>query len=118
MNIRVRLPIANTQSYNNLITNQKKETAMARVKLTRELDSVWGHLQEREERRKSLEPSRVQYATDLLIEAMYAVGWNANEKAIYISIRGMTERTISQNYIHIQAGGRARVSAQEEVFIN
>lgn len=28
---------------------------------------------EREERRKSLEPSRVQYATDLLMEAMYAV---------------------------------------------
>ena len=34
---------------------------------------------ERKERRKSLEPSRVQYATDLLIEA-----WDAREKAIYI----------------------------------
>lgn len=40
--------------------------------------------EEREERRKAFEPSRVQYATDLLIEAMYAIGWNANEKAIYI----------------------------------
>ena len=40
--------------------------------------------EEREQHRKALEPSRVQYATDLLIEAMYAVGWNAREKAIYI----------------------------------
>lgn len=39
---------------------------------------------EREERRKSLEPSRVQYATDLLIETRYAVAWDAMEKAIYI----------------------------------
>lgn len=39
---------------------------------------------EREERRKSLEPSRVQYATDLLIEAWYAVAWDEREKAIYI----------------------------------
>lgn len=39
---------------------------------------------EREERRKSLEPSRVQYATDLLIETRYAVAWDAREKAIYI----------------------------------
>ena len=39
---------------------------------------------ERKERRKSLEPSRVQYATDLLIEARYAVAWDVGEKAIYI----------------------------------
>jgi hypothetical protein len=39
---------------------------------------------EREERRKSLEPTRVQYATDLLIEAWYAVAWDEREKAIYI----------------------------------
>jgi hypothetical protein len=39
---------------------------------------------EREERRESLEPSRVQYATDLLIEAWYAVAWDEREKAIYV----------------------------------
>lgn len=50
-----------------------------------ELRSVFDAMKkEREERRKSLEPSRVQYATDLLIEAMYAVAWDGREKAIYI----------------------------------
>lgn len=38
----------------------------------------------KKERRESLKPSRVQYATDLLIEAMYAVAWDGREKAIYI----------------------------------
>lgn len=37
---------------------------------------------EREERLKALESNRVQYATDLLTEAMYAVDWNASEKVI------------------------------------
>lgn len=53
---------------------------------------------ERKERRKSLEPSRVQYATDLLIEAMYAVGWNANEKAIYIYKRNDKKNHIAKLY--------------------
>lgn len=39
---------------------------------------------EHEKRQKALESSRVQYAVDLLIEAMYAVAWDAREKAIYI----------------------------------
>ncbi len=39
---------------------------------------------EREERLKALESNRVQYATDLLTEAMYAVDWNASEKVIYL----------------------------------
>ena len=50
------------------------------------------------ERRKSLEPSRVQYATDLLIEAMYAVGWNANEKAIYVYKRNDRKNHIAKLY--------------------
>lgn len=53
---------------------------------------------ERKERRKSLEPNRVQYATDLLIEAMYAVGWNANEKAMYIYKRNDKKNHIAKLY--------------------
>lgn len=50
-----------------------------------ELRAVFDAMEkEREQRRKSLEPSRVQYATDLLTEATYAIGWNAREKAIYV----------------------------------
>lgn len=50
-----------------------------------ELSTIFNAMKkEREERRKSLEPSRVQYATDLLIEAWYAVAWDEREKAIYI----------------------------------
>lgn len=72
---------------------------------------------EREERRKSLEPSRVQYATDLLIEAWYAVAWDARKKQYTFTMQ-MIERIISQNYIHIKAGGQVKVLAQDEVFIN
>lgn len=53
---------------------------------------------EREERRKSLEPSRVQYVTDLLMKAMYAVAWNANEKAIYIYKRNDRKHHIAKLY--------------------
>jgi len=53
---------------------------------------------EREERRKSLEPSRVQHATDLLIEAWYAVAWDANEKAIYIYKRNDRKNHIAKLY--------------------
>lgn len=50
-----------------------------------ELSTIFNDMKkEREERRKSLEPSRVQYAVDLLIEARYAVAWDEREKAIYI----------------------------------
>lgn len=50
-----------------------------------ELRAVFDTMKEkRKERRKSLEPSRVQYAKDLLTEARYAVAWDVGEKAIYI----------------------------------
>lgn len=39
---------------------------------------------EREERRKALEPNRVQYATSLLTEAGFVVVWDCSERALYI----------------------------------
>lgn len=54
--------------------------------------------EECEERRKTLESNRVQYATDLLMEAMYAVGWNASEKAIYIYKRNDRKNHIAKLY--------------------
>ena len=40
------------------------------------------------------------------------------ERKPYTFIRATIERTISQNCIHIKAGGLVRVSVREEVFIN
>ena len=64
-----------------------------------ELRAVFDAMKEQhEERRKALEPNRVQYATDLLIEAMYAVAWHAGEKAIYIYRRNGRKNYIAKIY--------------------
>lgn len=53
---------------------------------------------EREERRKSLEPNRVQYGINLLIEAMYAVAWDDRERAVYIYKRNDRKNHIAKLY--------------------
>ena len=66
-----------------------------------ELSAVFNAMKkEREERRKSLEPSRVQYATDLLIEARYAVAWDEREKAIYIYKSNDRKNHIAKLYLY------------------
>lgn len=69
---------------------------------------------EREERRESLEPSRVQYATDLLIEARYAVAWDAMEKAIYIYKANDRKNHIAKLYPY-KAGGYNQARIQQRV---
>lgn len=53
---------------------------------------------ERKERRKSLEPNRVQYGIDLLIEAMYVVVWDGRERAVYIYKRNDRKNHIAKLY--------------------
>ena len=53
---------------------------------------------EHEERQKSLEPNRVQYGIDLLIEAMYAVVWDGKERAVYIYKRNDRNNHIAKLY--------------------
>lgn len=54
--------------------------------------------EERKQRRKALEPSRVQYGIDLLIEAMYAVAWDDRERAVYIYNRNDRKNHIAKLY--------------------
>ena len=64
-----------------------------------ELSTIFNAMKkEREERRKSLEPSRVQYALALCLEAGYLADWNDNERAMYIYNKDDRENHIVKLY--------------------
>lgn len=66
-----------------------------------ELSAVFNAMKkEREERRKSLEPSRVQYATGLLTEAGFVVDWDCSERALYIYRHNHGNKLIARLWVY------------------
>lgn len=66
-----------------------------------ELSAVFNAMKkERKERRKSLEPSRVQYATGLLTEAGFVVDWDCSERALYIYRHNRGNNAIARLWVY------------------
>lgn len=55
---------------------------------------------EREERRKALEPGRVQYATSLLTEAGFVVVWDCPERALCIYRYNRANKLIARLWVY------------------
>ena len=55
---------------------------------------------EREERRKALEPGRVQYATGLLTGAGFVVVWDCSERALYIYKHNRANKFIARLWVY------------------